>query len=216
MSAQPPGSGLGHDVRVRVPLPIVIPLASLVVIGLAAFGFAQVLLNVPKEAATMLAIVMAANVLGACTFIALRAPSDRGIYAELLVVVLYPVIVGVAIAQFGFGESTAAAEHGESAQGGTAAAAGTITLTASQVAFDTDTLSLPAGKDATVTLDNQDSVPHNLSIYEDESAEKALFSGAEVAGGSSTDYEFTAPPKGEYFFRCDIHPTSMIGTVTAE
>ena len=216
MSAQtPPDSSFGHEVRVKVPLPIVIPLASIVLIGLLAYGFSQILLNVPKEAATMLAIVMAANVLGACTFIALRAPSDRGIYAELLVVVLYPVIVGVAIAQFGFGESTAAAEHGEAAKGG-GAAAGSITLTASQVAFDTDTLSLPAGEDATVTLDNQDSVPHNLSIYEDESAEKALFSGAEVAGGSSTDYEFTAPPKGEYFFRCDLHPTSMTGTVTAE
>jgi plastocyanin len=215
MSTEPTsGSTLGHDVRVRVPLPVVIPIASLALIAVMAYGFSRVLLNVPKEAATMLAIVMAANVLGACAFIATRPRSDRSTLFELLVVVLYPVIVGIAIWQFGFG-TEAAAEHGAAAEG-EAGAAGGSSLTASQVSFNTDSLTLTAGEQATVTLNNEDSVPHNFSIYEDESAEKAIFQGPNVNGGSSTDYEFKAPAKGEYFFRCDIHPTSMTGTVTVE
>jgi plastocyanin len=59
-------------------------------------------------------------------------------------------------------------------------------------------------------------VAHNFSIYEDDSASKELFVGSEVAGGASTDYEIPALDKGEYFFRCDLHPSSMIGTVTIE
>jgi plastocyanin len=208
-----PGSGMGHDVRVRVPLPLVIPLASLAIIGLLAFGFSRILLNVPKEAATMLAIVMALNVMGACTFIALRKPSDRGVYAELAIVVLYPVIVGIAIAQFGFGGETLAAE--EKAAEASGAAAGGTSLVAEQVSFNTDELTVTAGEDAIVSLDNKDSVPHNFSVYEDESAAKAIFNGANTAGGTTTDYEFKAPPKGDYFFRCDIHPT-MNGTFIAE
>jgi plastocyanin len=215
MSTQtPPDSSFGHEVRVKVPLPIVIPLASIVLIGLLAYGFSQILLNVPKEAATMLAIVMAANVLIACTFIALRKPTDRSVYGELLVVALYPVIVGVAIAQFGFGEEAAEGAHGEHA----AAPAGPVTeatLSASSVSFDTDTLTLAAGEDVTVTLDNQDSVPHNLAIYPDDGATDAIFQGANVNGGSTVDYEFAAPEPGEYYFQCDVHP-SMNGSVITE
>src|SRR3712207_8162104 len=57
---------------------------------------------------------------------------------------------------------------------------------------------------------------HNVSIYEDDSAEKDYFLGAEVAAGGQTTYNIPAMPKGEYFFRCDLHPTSMVGTVRSE
>ena len=91
-----------------------------------------------------------------------------------------------------------------------------ITLVAQNAAFDTDQLSLPADEPTVVTLDNQDALPHNLSIYEDDSVESDLFIGAEVAGGASVDYDVPALETGEYFFRCDLHPTSMTGTVTVE
>ncbi len=42
-------------------------------------------------------------------------------------------------------------------------------MTASGLAFDPTTISLPAGTASTITLDNQDAgVPHNISIWTDD------------------------------------------------
>jgi plastocyanin len=102
------------------------------------------------------------------------------------------------------------------ADGDTPPPPGGITLAAAGVAFDTDQIDLTADEATTLTFDNEDTVTHNFSIYEDDSASKDLFVGAELAGGSSIDYDIPALEAGEYFFRCDLHPTSMTGTVTVE
>lgn len=110
-------------------------------------------------------------------------------------------------------ESTPAAAEGEGGGGETATG---VTVTAAGVQFDTNSLSWPADEETTVELVNDDTVPHNLSIYTDESAEEDLFVGAEVGAGSTTDYQVDPLEAGDYFFRCDLHPTSMTGTVTIE
>lgn len=91
-----------------------------------------------------------------------------------------------------------------------------VTVTAASVAFDTDEITLPADEESAVTIDNQDSTLHNWSIYETEDAETDLYIGPDVAAGSSLEYTVPALKKGEYFFRCDYHPTSMTGTLIVE
>ncbi|MDQ4124304.1 MAG: hypothetical protein M3134_01720, partial [Actinomycetota bacterium] len=115
---------LTTEVRVKVPLPLVIPLAALAVIAIVAYGFAQVLLAVPKEAATMLAMVAAANILGAFAYAALRPRMQPVTMAELGVIVLYPVIIGIAIAQFDFGGEAAHGHDTAAAETAGAGAAG--------------------------------------------------------------------------------------------
>ena len=79
--------------------------------------------------------------------------------------------------------------------------------------FDTDCLAASAGKPFTIALENQDpAIPHNLSIYTDESATQALFTGAMVIGPDTATYKVDALQPGTYFFRCDVHPTTMNGT----
>jgi plastocyanin len=102
---------------------------------------------------------------------------------------------------------------------GTTAAAGGATqlaLTAQNYAFDKQTLSAPAGSTVTLTFTNKDSgVPHNFALYTDNSASTAIFKGQIVTGPTTTTYTFTAPStKGSYFYRCDVHPSSMYGTFT--
>lgn len=205
------------EVRFRVPLPIVIPLAAIAVIAAAAIGFSKVLLAVPKEAAVAIALIMAMNLLGACAVIALRPKLSGGALGELAVVVLYPVVIGIAIAQFGLGTGEEAAHGAE--EPAAAAAGGGLDVTASGVKFDTDTLELPAGEAATIPFTNEDSVPHNIAIYPDVAAADdqadALFQGEVIAGGSSTEYAIDPLDKGEYVFQCDVHP-AMRGTVVAE
>ncbi len=139
--------------------------------------------------------------------------ADTGSRGSPILALLYLIIPLLAIGFLVANDDGAGAE-GEpdhSSGGGN----GAITLVAEAVAFDTDTLTLPADQEVTVGFDNKDSTVHNLSIYEDESASEVIFDGPDVQGPGETTYEFTAPPAGEYYFLCDTHP-DMNGTVVSE
>jgi plastocyanin len=127
-------------------------------------------------------------------------------------VLMYLVIPLVAIALLASQEGEPAAEptNGAPANGG-----GGLTISASNVQFDTDALTFPAGEEATLTFVNDDAVQHNVSIYPDESGGDALFEGQIIEGGAEVEYEVPALDAGEYYFQCDVHP-GMNGTVTAE
>jgi hypothetical protein len=88
--------------------------------------------------------------------------------------------------------------------------------------FSTSCLAEKPDTPFSVALDNGDTAPHNFAIYTDQSANK-LLGGAPsatdiVAPGASTTYQVDGLPTGTYFFRCDVHPTTMTGTfvVTAK
>ena len=219
--SQSSGTPLTEEVRFRVPLPVVIPLVALLVIGVITVGMSQILLSVPKEVATIVAIAVAMNVLIAGAVVAARPATARSSWAELLIVFAYPIIVGVVLAQMDIGsDGHAVAEesgaHGEEATGseGGESAAGIESLAAAGFAFDAEELTLPADQEVELEFVNEDSAPHNFSIYEDEGG-KALFEGETISAGQQTTYAVPALSKGEYHFQCDLHP-SMSGAVTAE
>ncbi len=203
------------EVRFRVPLPLVIPGLALLLIAAFAVGFAKVLLDVPAEAATVIALATAANILGACAFVALRPRVGSSTMLELLAIVAYPVLIGVVIAQSGIGAEAHGAPHGAPPP---APVEGTV-VSAANIAFDTSELTLAAGEEATIQFDNADSQPHNISIYKDQAAGAAqsnpLFLGDVIQGGESITYTFDAPKKGQYYFQCDVHP-NMNGDVIVE
>ena len=90
----------------------------------------------------------------------------------------------------------------------------TIRLTAKNISFDQNTITVASGAKVTLVFDNQDiGVPHNVAFYTDSSASKSIFVGGLVTGPGTITYAFTAPGAlGTYFFRCDVHPTMMTGT----
>ena len=91
---------------------------------------------------------------------------------------------------------------------------GAITIGADALSFDTDTLEVPAGEPFELVFDNREGT-HNVAIYTDESAGESIFVGIDTTGPDQVTYEVPAIPAGEAFFRCDIHPTQMTGTVVA-
>lgn len=211
-------SELVGELRLRLPLPVLIPLGALVLIGAITFGFSRILLAVPKEAATVLALAMSANVLAACAVLALRPNLGRTAMVELAMVALYPVVIGAVIAQVGFGETHEAAETVP--PGKIEAAGGVVPLVAEGIIFDSTQIALVAGEEATVSLDNRDTAPHNFAIYTNEADGQSftdpIFDGPDLPGGETTEYTFDAPPAGEYYFQCDLHPGSMNGTLTVQ
>jgi plastocyanin len=97
------------------------------------------------------------------------------------------------------------------ASGGTAV---TINLVAQNMAFDKNSITVAAGANVTITFNNKDTIPHNFALYTNSSATPpAIFQGQTVTGPTTVTYTFTAPATpGTYFFRCDVHPTSMTGS----
>src|SRR5688572_11521023 len=70
----------------------------------------------------------------------------------------------------------------------------TVQLVARDISFDKGEITLAAGAETTIEFDNQDQgLPHNFAVYEDDSAETAIFQGDIVEGPDTAEYSFTAP-----------------------
>jgi len=93
-----------------------------------------------------------------------------------------------------------------------------IELVARDIAFDKDTITVPAGVHVMIDFDNQDvGMPHNFALYTTPAATEPIFVGQIIDGPQRIIYpHFAAPPPGEYFFRCDVHPAQMTGTFVVQ
>jgi len=89
----------------------------------------------------------------------------------------------------------------------------TAYLSAQNYQFNVSTITVPAGSNVSLVFENLDlSIPHNFALYTDSTATTKIFRGDIVTGVATITYNFIAPGvPGNYFFRCDVHP-SMTGT----
>jgi plastocyanin len=91
-----------------------------------------------------------------------------------------------------------------------------VAVAARNVAFDPDSLTAPADQAFELFLDNEEAVPHNVSIYADETRTEALFTGEIITGPGSITYQVGPLSAGTYVFVCDVHPAQMTGTFVVE
>jgi plastocyanin len=221
--------------RDRLLVPLMVPLLAVVIIVVLVLAFSRILLAVEPEYATPIALAMALNVLTAGALIA-SVPRLRGKLLVTMVVLASLLMVGggvTAMAVSGeLGELREAlfAEEkpkekpaesppaesppaGESPAEESPAPTGEVTtaVTAKDISFNLDELVFTAGEAATLTFENQDSVPHNVSIYTEQGGEN-LFEGEIFPGPDSRDYDIPALDAGSYYFQCDVHP-NMNGSV---
>jgi len=200
--------------RQSLLLPILLPAGVVIVIGLVLFGFSRVLLAVSHAAATVVALIVAVAVVAVAAWVASR---QRVTGATLFSMVA--AVAGVAMVAGGLAvvASPLQEEGGEEHEGEAVVLALAAPEGASVDGFSTDALAAPSDEAFTIAFDNADpSVQHNVVIFDGADAEAPeLFAGELITGPAQVDYRVEPVPEGEYFFHCEVHPTTMTGTLTA-
>lgn len=205
-----------QSLRNRLMYPIEIPVVAAAAMALVVIAFSRVLLAVSKVGSTVVAMVVAAAILGA----AFLLTSRPRLSSSLLTVVVGLGVVGLlgggivgAVAgerEFEVHEGGAHAE-GEGGGGGEEGAAEALISASNTSDYDEDLINVPSGVPVTFTFENrQGGVQHNVHITEPED----LVQSDVVTGPGSITFEATFEEPGEYTFVCDVHP-AMEGTIEA-
>ena len=117
------------------------------------------------------------------------------------------------------GPPTAVAPSGPACQpsGSTTSLSIAAPAGASANGFDKTCLAVVAGKPFKVDFTNNDTPPivHNWALFTNSSGTDQLGGGSvsqPVSPGQTQSYSIKALQPGQYFYRCDFHPTTMNGT----
>lgn len=210
---------MNRDVRDRLLLPLGIPLLAVLIIAPLVWSFSRLLLRaseeIGKEEAAFVAIVAALAILLGSAFASSYRRVPLASFAPIAMLLFVAIIGGGIGAAVTGGEGAhGAGEGGEGGGGGTPVA--TVQISANNLAFDKDTLTLPAGVLVGIEFNNQEAVQHNVAVYNDSSLSQVIFQGDVFSGPRTRLYTFTSPAQpGNYYFRCDLHP-NMQGTLVIQ
>lgn len=188
-------------------LPLGLPVLGLATIASVMFFLSRILLAVSETASWVIALLVGVVILGAASIAAVRPSiSGRTLAAVLALGTVAMVAGGIVAAAVGERDIEV---HSEEHAG----EAGLVQVTAENIAFGTDTITLTADTEVEIQFDNNDrEVQHNITILGQDPT-RPVFRGQIVTGVATATYTFHAPPPGEYRFQCDIHPAQMKGTV---
>jgi plastocyanin len=198
--------------RESLLLPIVIPLGALAVIGAVLYGFSRILLGISHTAATVTACVVAVTIMVAAAVVAGQRRVGPSAIGSML-----GVVTGVALMTGSLAFLIVGPQQEEVQPAVVTLAAGPK---ASSEGFEQTSLAVPAAVPIDLEFDNQETgVQHNVVIFQDDPAknpdQQPLFRGPVISGPSKTTYKVSPLPEGSYFFHCEVHPTTMTGTITA-
>ena len=121
------------------------------------------------------------------------------------------IVIVSALAACSGGDDASEPADGNGGGGTATVTDGAVEITAADLAFDATTIEATAGEDFTITLVNDDSAPHNISLYSEEGGDQIVL-GDTAEAGQTVTVDVSALEPGTYYFQCDIHP-DMNGTV---
>ncbi len=185
--------------------PLAIPVVGLFTIFSLMFSMSRVLLAVPEEASTIIAIAIAVVILASATLVTLKPNLTK----QSLLAIL--ATAGVLLAGGGVGAAAYGQRTVEKPEG---VAGPPVKVAAQGIQFLNKELTVKADVPADIIFDNKDKgIVHNVAVASDADFTRRVFTGDVIPGVKTIDYKFRAPEAGTYFFRCDIHP-NMQGKLT--
>lgn len=196
---------MNQELRERTILPVLIPVAAIIVTEIVVFSISRVLLAAGERGAVVIALGVALAILVGSAAIATSRRARSSSIVGLLVLLL---LVTVGAGAFAIQQGPAYEREAE-------ANLPKLEATAADLAFDTETLELsPEG--AVIAFTNEDTQPHNIAIYpSSDELTKPLFKGEIISAGQSATYRVGPISPGAYYFQCDVHPT-MNGRAVVE
>ena len=115
---------------------------------------------------------------------------------------------------------TSGAQSPGAAAGTPAGSSTALTITSpDDEKFDKKQLTAPAATRVTLTLVNDSDLAHNWHVYKGSDDTKGSLAQTEIITGPNKkdSVTFTTPANpGRYFFRCDVHPTTMTGFLVVQ
>ncbi len=88
-----------------------------------------------------------------------------------------------------------------------------LEISSSGTTWTSNCLVAPAEEPFTITYDNPEAIQHNLAVYTEQGETDRLAGFDPRTGPFVEDIPVDALEAADYFFQCDIHPTTMIGTL---
>ncbi len=204
--------------RDRLVLPLLLPLGALVIIAVPVIGFSRILLSVSSHGATITALAVAVGIM----LVAARLSSLPRIRAASLVGMLGAVAGiamiagGVALATIGSGEGGGPPKP-PPPQGEIVAI--TAPVGAAAKGFDPSTVDASPGS-VTIKFDNADTSAdntHNVQVFSDKARTQPVSQLVPPFPGPAVkDIPVGTLKEGTYYFQCDVHPTTMNGTIVVK
>ncbi len=85
-----------------------------------------------------------------------------------------------------------------------------------ETTFDRSELTIAADTNVTITADNTDGT-HSFAVYtSDPAGDGELIDQTDICTAPCVDTVTVSLAAGEYFYRCEVHPTIMTGTLIAQ
>lgn len=203
----------------RLALPLLMPAGVFLFAALVIYGLSRIYIDLQDfkigdvSMATPLALAIAVAILGGAWYLASHPHVAQWQVASM---------AGVTVALLLAGTIWAAVHEEESEDHAvtpteTETVDGGADIVGQNILFDKDTLEELAGESFTIVFENRDdAIPHNFAIYTDDSASEEVAKTEIENGPVVQELEVDGLDAGEYFFRCDVHPTTMTGTLIVQ
>lgn len=214
---EPAGHGGGHDAahpasrsfKDKFVIPLAIPIGAGIVIAAIILAVSQILLAVPEDASTPIALLIALLILLGCAYFATARKLSRGV-VTLGVAVPAIILFGTGIGAGIYRQANPTTEH----KGGVEANAAPKPQITTDDKFSETAYTVTAGQQVTIDVENHGSNPHNMHILGVTNADGSDIKTEILTSGNSAKLTFTIDKPGTYNFQCDVHPTQMKGTLT--
>ncbi|MDQ1356490.1 MAG: hypothetical protein QOF20_249 [Acidimicrobiaceae bacterium] len=198
----------GARVSTRLLSPVGLPVIAVFLIGVIVISVSRLLLTLTRTGSIIAAFLLALALLVAFFMLAARPHLGRN---SLVFLGAAAVLAVVSLGSVSAANGYRTFEHHE-----VAGEQPPFTVVAQGTAFKEKTITVTAGELSTIVFKNQDSVYHNVAVYSESGT--PFWNGEPIQGpGNKITYTHTfdmAP--GTYTFRCDFHPSSMVGQFVVE